>query len=153
MHVDPAQLASASGAKRAVMLAHLRQCAPCRREAAAHDPAILFALLAYTPIPEPLLADLSAEVAHRVGRDPSTIGVLAGAAAWPRRAAVAAAFVLTLLTGYATLKEPPAVPPSITRSHPRADVDVSAGSGVSQVIDLTVGDTQIVMVYNGELKL
>jgi hypothetical protein len=30
---------------------------------------------------------------------------------------------------------------------------VTPGRGVSQVIDLSVGDTQIVMVYNGDLKL
>jgi hypothetical protein len=37
---------------------------------------------------------------------------------------------------------------------PRADVEVhEGGAPVSQVVDFTVGDTQVVMVYNPELQL
>jgi len=137
------------------MLEHLRGCASCRRNAAAHDPTLLFGLLALTPVPAALLDDLSNQVARRVGGDRSSYGALAGFAAWPRRAAAAAVLVLTLLSGYATLRERPAVPPplSLSSSSRRADVDVESGRGVSQVIDLTVGETQIVMVYNGDLSL
>ena len=152
-HVDPLQLASASGPSRRAMLAHLEECTACRNRAAAHDPVILFGLLAFTPFPEPLLDDLSVEVARRAGRDRSALGLLAGAVAWPRRAAVAAVAVLALLCGYATLREKVSAPPELARSQPRADVEVTEAGGVSQVIDLTVGETQLVMVYNGNLKL
>lgn len=152
-HVDPPQLASATGPARRAMLAHLTECAACRTRAAAHDPAILFGLLAFTPIPETLLNDLSGEVARRTGRDRSPFGVLAIATAWPRRVAAAAVLALTLLSGYVTLRERVATPPELASSQPRADVEVNEGGGVSQVIDLTVGETQIVMVYNGDLKL
>ena len=135
------------------MLEHLRDCAPCRNNAAAHDPTILFGLLALTPLPAALLDDLSNEVARRAGSDRSPYGALAGSAAWPRRAAAAAVLVLTLLCGYTTLRERPAVPSPVSLSSRRADVDVESGRGVSQVIDLTVGETQIVMVYNGDLSL
>ena len=152
-HVDPLRLDAAKGPERRAMFAHLKECAPCRNRAAAHDPAILFGLLAFTPLPEPLLDGLSGEVARRTGRDRSSLGRLAGVLAWPRRVAVAAGVTLTLLSGYATLREKSAAPPELAQSQPRADVEVNEGSGVSQVIDLTVGETQIVMVYNGDLKL
>jgi hypothetical protein len=153
-HVDPLTLTSSAGSKRRAMLEHVRDCAACRSALAEHDPSALFGLLALTPVPEPLLEDLSAEVARRAGHDRSPFGVIAGSAAsWPRRAAVAAVFVLTLLSGYATLRPIREAAPRISLSSPRADVDVDSGQGVSQVIDLTVGETQIVMVYNGDLKL
>jgi len=79
--------------------------------------------------------------------------VLAESVAWPRRAAAAAIFLLTLLSGYLTLHERPEAKPAASLVSKRADVEVESGRGVSQVIDLTVGETQIVMVYNGDLKL
>jgi hypothetical protein len=135
------------------MLAHLRTCPSCQRLVAAHDPTALFGLLALTPLPPALLDDLSAAVARSAGTDRPSIGVLADAAVWPRRAAAAAVFVLTLLSGYATLFERWVAPPPLSLSSRRADVEVDSGRGVSQVIDLTVGETQIVMVYNGDLNL
>jgi hypothetical protein len=55
------------------------------------------------------------------------------------------------MCGYANLGERPASP--VAMSSRRADVDVDPARGVSQVIDLTVGETQVVMVYNGDLNL
>ncbi len=135
------------------MQEHLRACAPCRRAAFDHDPSSLFGLLALEPLPSVLLQDLSRTIARRAGNERPSFGMVADAATWPRRAAAAAMFVLTLLSGYATLHERPAGPAPSEVSSRRADVEVDSGRGVSQVIDLTVGDTQIVMVYNGELKL
>lgn len=135
------------------MLAHLRDCAACRELAAADDPSVLFGILALIPIPATVLDDLSDEVARRAGRYDRSHDVLALVAAWPRRAAAAAAAALMLLTGYATFRDREIQAPPDALTSRRADVAVSSGGGVSQVIDLTVGDTQIVMVYNGELKL
>ena len=135
------------------MLEHLRACAPCRRAVAGHDPSMLFGLLALAPLPPIPLQDLSRTVARRAGSDRPPYGALAEATTWPRRAAAAAIFALTLLSGYATLYERSAAPTPLALSSRRADVEVDSGRGVSQVIDLTVGETQIVMVYNGELKL
>jgi hypothetical protein len=135
------------------MLEHVRDCPSCRRTIAVHDPSILFGLLALSPLPAPMLDDLSSAIARRTGIDRSPYGVLAESAAWPRRAAAAAILVLTLLSGYATLHEAPAPVATISRPAQRAHVDVESGRGVSQVIDLTVGETQIVMVYNGDLNL
>ena len=152
-HVDPVLWASASGRQRDEMLSHLAACSSCRRAIASHDPSALFALLALAPLPPALLDDLSSSVARRVGTDQPSFGALAEPASWPRRAAAAAILILTLLSGYATLSEKLTVPPPVSLSQRRADVEVDSGRGVSQVIDLTVGETQIVMVYNGDLNL
>jgi len=34
-----------------------------------------------------------------------------------------------------------------------AAVEVTPDAAISQVVDMTVGDTQVVMVYNGKLSL
>lgn len=152
-HVDPKAVAVAQGPERRALLKHLAACAACRDAAVAEDPSILFALLSLAPMPEPLLDDVSTEVARWAGRDREDVAGFSGVATLPRRLAVAAVFTLTLLTGYATLRKEPAGPPVLSKMSRRADVDVTPGRGVSQVIDLSVGDTQIVMVYNGDLKL
>ena len=114
---------------------------------------MLFGLLALAPLPPVLLDELSRTIARRAGDEPQPFVAFAESSIWPRRAAAAAIFALTLLSGYATLYDRPAAPTPIARSSRRADVEVDSGRGVSQVIDLTVGETQIVMVYNGDLKL
>jgi len=152
-HVDPVLFVASSGLERTAMLAHLRACASCQRSVAAHDPSALFGLLALAPLPPSLLDDLSAAVARQAGSDRPSYGVLADSAVWPRRAAAAAVLLLTLLSGYATLFGRSTLPPPLSLSSRRADVEVESGRGVSQVIDLTVGETQIVMVYNGDLNL
>ena len=112
------------------------------------------AVCALSPVPSSAALDeVSSVVAHRAGSDRVAYGALAVGAAWPRRAAAAAVVLVSLLTGYATLRLHVSPPQAISMARPRANVDVSSGGGVSQVIDLTVGETQIVMVYNGELKL
>jgi hypothetical protein len=136
------------------MLTHVRACGPCRSRAALNDPSLLFGLLALAPLPVSVLDDVSREVARRAGNDRQTGGAIYDQATWPRRTAAAGVLVLTLLSGYATLRlRPTTAPAPVALSSQRADVEVESGRGVSQVIDLTVGDTQIVMVYNGELKL
>jgi len=152
-HVDPIRWESASGRQREEMLSHLAACASCQRAVAAHDPSAIFALLALAPLPASLLDDVSTAVARRAGTDQPSFGALAEPALWPRRAAAAAIVVLTLLSGYATLSKRPSLAPPVSLSQRRADVEVESGRGVSQVIDLTVGETQIVMVYNGDLNL
>ena len=150
-HIDPLHLSAAKGPARLAMLQHVRVCDSCRQAAAAQDPSQLFALLALAPMPARLLDDVSIGVARRAGADNASYGAVEGTAAWPRRAAATAAAVLAVICGYATLGERPASP--VATSSRRADVDVDPARGVSQVIDLTVGETQLVMVYNGDLNL
>lgn len=152
-HVDPVHFSAASGVKRSELLAHLSTCGACQRAVADHDPSALFGLLALAPVPPSLLDELSVTIGRRAGNDRPAYGVLVAAEAWPRRAAAAAILVLTILSGYATLFNRPEAVPAPSLFSKRADVEVESGPGVSQVIDLTVGETQIVMVYNGDLNL
>lgn len=162
-HVDPARFADASGIDRRAMLGHLRTCAACRAAAADHDPSLLFALLADTPIPERILDEVSRGVSRNAGRDRAPWGSLDPAAPWLRRGAAAAVVTLALASGYLAMREgsaPPAVAVHVPATEiparpaaPRADVDVGSVGSVSQVVDFTVGDTQVVMVYNGDLRL
>jgi hypothetical protein len=150
VHVDPARWEGAEGALRRAMVEHLRSCAACRRAAAAHDPAILFALLDRTPIPAAILDGVSAGLARRLDADRAATGA--------RRATAAAMIALVLVCGYATIRDE-TVPGGLASrelpfvDHPLAAVDVLPSSGVSGVVDFTVGDTQVVMVYNGDLQL
>lgn len=145
-HVDPRELADSGGEARRAMLEHVRACATCRKSLAAADPSALFGLLALAPIPAEALKEVSAKVVLRIESERLP-------ASWPRRAAAAAIFVITILTGYATLHDRPVAPQQAQRTPQRADVEVGADGGVSQVIDLTVGETQLIMVYNGDLRL
>jgi hypothetical protein len=151
--VDPHVLADASGASRREMVAHLNDCAACRERAIDADPSILFALLAQVPIPVRVLDAVSTDVARRAGTDHPSFGdVVASVPSQRRFVAAAAAAVLAIATFYATRVPGPtvALPPVHAK---RADVDVHPANAVSNVVDFTVGETQVVMVYNGDLKL
>lgn len=160
-HVDPRTFESAAGEARRAMVAHLRTCAACRADAAAHDPSILFSLLAEAPIPPHVLDEVSRSVSRQAGSDRFSIGGLfALAPSMPLRAAAAAVAAVALLSAYLTLRPGPppgmsarAVPERPAVATPRADVEVEPQAAVSQVVDFTVGDTQVVMVYNRSLDL
>jgi len=145
-HVDPRLLEDAGGAERREMLAHVASCRDCRRAAAAHDPTLLFALLADAPIPARILDQVSAGAAHKVA---------AASRPAPLRAVAVAAALAAVVSGAVILRSNVVPPPEVAAAAPvpRADVEVRAGDSVSQVVDFTVGDTQVVMVYNPELQL
>jgi len=148
-HLDPAAFDALEGAARRLAVDHLRGCAACRAAAAAHDPTILFALLDRTAIPAHVLDEVSAGVLRRVESEP--------AAGRVRRLAAAAMLALALLCGW-EMGQPPAPPAApaiagIKHGLPRAAVDVRPADAVSGVVDISVGETQVVMVYNGDLHL
>lgn len=151
-HLDPARFDALAGADRRAMVDHLRACPACRQAAAAADPTILFALLDRAPVPERVLQQVTTGVALRIAATARPGGVRAGA--------VAAMIALALLCGYATVQNVvPQAPHALagrelpSADHPRAAVDVRAAEAVSSVVDFTVGETQVVMVYNGDLHL
>jgi hypothetical protein len=160
-HVDLGSLGAAVGDDRRVMVEHLRTCPACRAALAADDPVALFSLLATTPIPTRILDDVSVHAARRAGLDRGSFGTLVASMPSARlRLAAAVLAGVALVAGATTLRHTPAVTPVdlATREanrarSPRADVDVQPDRAVSQVVDFTVGDTQVVMVYNGDLKL
>ena len=154
-HVDPVCFEAAEGAARAAMVDHLAACASCRYAVACHDPALLFALLSRVRVPVRVLDDVSRGVASGAGG-----GRISGADFWTgsaaaRNAAAAAVLGLALLTGLATIRGrgpvPVQAPPGAAPA--AATVEVRPDAAVSQVVDLTVGQTRFVMVYNGNLRL
>jgi len=154
-HVDPETLADASGPSRILMVDHLAACPACREAVARFDPSLLFYLLSRAPIPERILDAVSAEVSHAATPAPARGG--AAWEAWPgtRRAvaaAVAAGAVLTGLAAWMSRGPAPVLLP-VAAVPAAAAVEVTPDAAISQVVDMTVGDTQVVMVYNGKLSL
>ena len=145
-------------AEREHALEHLGECEACQRETAAGDPTRLFALLATRPVPQAILDEVSGRVAAAVrGEEAVRVRLpsprLRTASAWAAAAALAAALLLPLAGGPGrTAPEDPAVAfaPAAT---PRAGVQVVSSPGVSQVVDLTVGETQLVMIFDPGLDL
>lgn len=164
-HVDVAAFLDASGAQRLAMVDHLRTCAACRAAAVEHDPTILFALLDRAPIPSSLLDEVSTVAVRRAEGGPVSLADRwavsgGGARRWTAAAAMA---LLALVCGYGVVRNPSVAPqevagqgasaPVTTLGARLASVEVEPARTVSSVVDFTVGETQVVMVYNGALKL
>lgn len=139
------------------MVSHLRSCGACRARLADHDPTAIFALLALEPVPAGLLERVSAGVfaaTHPADGSPAEVFADRG---FPRAAAVAAAVVLAALLGTVSLRTRPGSPAgpaeSVAVAAPRAGVAVLATPGTPQVVDLTVGDTQVVMIFDSRMAL
>ena len=144
-HVDPVRLDASVGDERKAALAHAAGCRDCRRAIASHDPALLFALLSDTPVPQHVLDAVSAGTSRRLG-EPAGVS---------RMPAIAAAVAAAAIVSGALLLRPELPPTAVPALAvvPRAGVEVQGGAPVSQVVDFTIGDTQVVMVYNPELEL
>jgi hypothetical protein len=142
-------------AARAAAVEHASGCADCRARLLAADPTRSFALLAAVPIPAGRLERLSADVGReidRLGGRSSSRGRAVGSIA----ASVALAAALVGLVGdrgadtveRAGVERPPArVEPAYGR------VDVLSSPGEAQVLDLRVGGTQVVMIFDKDLEL
>ncbi len=144
----------ASGAHRAVLLDHVLSCARCRAALVASDPSHLFALLALKPAPPDVLEDVSAAVAAEVREDVPTRQARVRVAAW------AAALLLAMLAAKALFgplraptgsKLPGLTPPE--SAGVRAGVELLSSPGSARVVDLAVGDTQVVMIFDERLNL
>ena len=117
------------------------------------DPTAIFARLREVEIPAELLASVSDGVAAALDEEAPRRLWLRPTAAWAAAAALAAAALLV-----PAWREPgPAAPVATARSQavqtPRAGITSLRTPGPAQVLDLTVGDTQVVMIFDAELKL
>jgi hypothetical protein len=148
-----------SGGRRQEILRHVRDCAQCRSGLLAHDPARLFALLALEPLPAEALERLSRRVALDVeAREPRS---------WRRyRTALAASLVLGGALGlYLALRRPDAPAPVaegrpieverlLGQTAPAAGIELLSSPGpAAEVLAFSVGDTQVVMIFDEELDL
>lgn len=148
-------------AGRDLALRHALGCAACRETLRSGDPSGLFALLALRPVPVRTLDEVSSRVATAVATE--------GAATEPARsrraiwAGWAAALLLAVVVAQ-TLSVPvrfptgdelqedraSAIPAATT---PRAGVEVLSSPGTAHVVDLAVGETQVVMIFDEGLDL
>jgi hypothetical protein len=158
-HPDLRRLDDLPEAGRLAALEHLRVCAACRRAAVADDPARVFALLAVRPIPEEVLDRVVAGVSAAVREG----GRNSNLPFWPRRtkvvsawaaAAALAAILLLPLAGRAPWpgqggEEAVLAPAAVSRG----GAEIVSSPGATQVVNLTVGDTQLVMIFDPRLEL
>ena len=156
------RLDETAGNERVAMLDHVLRCPSCRAAVADRDPAGLFALLALRPLPGKILDEVSLGVRAGILRArPGAVSFredLAG-----RVAPWAAALLLAAALGTAFIQRPgppaAAPPPSASLAAvpaplpARAEVEVLSSPGQAQVVDLTVGETQIVMIFDRGLPL
>ncbi|MBZ5640614.1 MAG: hypothetical protein LAO51_17900 [Acidobacteriia bacterium] len=157
-HPDLPRLDYLPEADRREVLRHLHVCAACRRQAIADDPSRVFALLAAREVPRGVLERVSSGVAEAVRRGETASTHLRprrlrATAAWAAAAALAAALLLPLAgdfarpgpKGVAAVLAPAAVP--------RAGAEVVSPPGQAQVVNLTVGETQLVMIFDPRIDL
>lgn len=117
------------------------------------DPTAIFARLREIEIPPDLLEAVSRDVSAALDREVPRRSWLRPTAAWAAAAALAAAALLVP----AWQERRPAAPVATARPQaaatPRAGISSLRTPGPAQVLDLTVGDTQVVMIFDAELSL
>jgi len=133
--------------------AHLRACAACRAAWLREEPTRIFSLLSEAPVPQGILEGVSRQVAASIERPVRKSGAVAPIA-FPGLAAAAAALVLALATGWLVLAPSSTSRPVAAQAAPaHADVELLSSPGEGRVVDLTVGDTQVVMIFDPRLEL
>jgi hypothetical protein len=143
---------------RGKLLRHVAGCAGCREQFLAADPSRAFALLSLAPVPEEALDRLSSRIDERIVPARRTY----------RYASLAASLLLAALLGGYVLTRP-AIPPVAGLATPSVDfVEIEAAAesespagsiqlisspGTAQVLDLTVGETQVVMILDAAMDI
>jgi len=147
---------------RSELLRHAAACGTCRDRLLREDPSRLVALLALSALPAPALERLSAGLDRELERGAprrSTWRALPGAAA------VAASLFLAGFFGFYLWRAPrpeasfAAVPSSAPatvareRRAPASGVQLISSPGEAQVLDLTIGETQVTMIFDEALDI
>ena len=161
-HPEPQRLADwerLDGGARRPILEHLDACSECRARWLEADPSRLFALLARADLPHAALEALSARVS----------AATAAPSPRARRAwgALAASLLLALALGAPLLNDDPGptdpgtvaiapspAPPGIDRLGPaELGIQLVASPGEAQVVDLHIGEIQVLMIFDEALDL
>ncbi|ANM28654.1 hypothetical protein ABI59_02040 [Acidobacteria bacterium Mor1] len=143
------------GEARREAVEHLRDCAICRAELAAIDPTALFSLLSLQPVPEEILDQVSAGVRQEIAAEGQVERQPKRWLGWAGVAAAALIVGVLAVRGVGTPGtdpvEPEVFPPVTVVEQQRLQL-LDPGEGV-EVVDLTVGDAQLVMVFDKGLEL
>jgi hypothetical protein len=149
-HMQPPPVDAGAESRRR-WLEHIRDCRSCRDRWIAEDPSRMFVLLGEVEPDRAILDEVSGGVMAAIRSEPAATR-WAPAAMLARSAALLAAGILL-----AALLLPFAGGPAPGRSQEemlsRAEVEVLSSTGSTQVVDLTVGDTQVVMIFDEGLEL
>lgn len=153
-HVDPETFAELAGDSRAAALRHVAGCAACRCAIADREPELLFALLSLESESPEILDAVSEGVYRRLADPrPSWVESLRERGLPPVAARVAVAAAVAAC-GLLFLRAPTPMAPQVAVAAPeRGGVTLVEPAPEAQVIDLTVGGTQVVMIFDPELKL
>ena len=144
------------GDRRAAALEHLCECASCRAECLAHSETSVFSLLSRAPLPEERLEQLSARIGTALDELKTPL---------PRRvfrvASIAASLLLAAALGAVMWNhEVPARGVTFAELDPAGAEEDVAGirlvatpGGEAQVMDLSIGETQILMIFDESIEL
>lgn len=162
--LDVREFDSLAPQRRHEVLQHVERCPSCRAELMASDPSRLFSLLALEPVPRQALETLSARVRTEIERHE---GRGARGRGWSVAGSLAASLLLAgLFTGYLATR--PALPVLVPGGPATDVVDVEllhgrtprpggieliSSPGEAQVLELSVGETQVVMIFDEELDI
>jgi anti-sigma factor RsiW len=165
-------LGEGSAADRAQTLEHVRTCRECLAEVAERDPSRVFGLLASEPVPEHVLARVSAGVSEAIDAESDDRTGTTPRGAIATFGPIAASVLLAGLLGAYLWMERPAAPPAdvvrapvvetgvgmdepgpIAPAGPASVVDVISSPGTAEVLDLSVGETQLVMIFDENLDI
>jgi len=157
-HPDPLGIDDLDEGERREALEHLGRCEACRKEALAGDASRLFALLAARPVQLDVLDQVSAGVAAAIrGESFAPRRVRSSrfrtASAWAAAATLAAALLVPLAGRLQQPGRDRAAAAPAAAPVPRAGVQLVASPGPIQTVDLTVGETQLVMIFDPRLEL
>ena len=144
--------------RRRELLRHVRACSACRSQWAASDPTRLFAMLSTREVPEDLLDSVSEGVFAAID---SGIAARPGVSrAWNLRAAgaLAAGILLALgmvffTGGTSEVGSPVPSVADLVEIAPGASLALLETPGEARVVDLTMGETRVVMIFDQELDL
>lgn len=136
------------GGARDDALRHAVRCPRCREALVADDPSRLFALLALEPPAEETLERVSDNVMRQVG-EPRVLRSLAS---------VAASLLLAGIFGVYMMGNRGAGPTASLQPSPEVPVasdgiELISSPGDAQVMEFTVGETQIVMIFDEAMDI
>ena len=147
-----------AGERREAALDHLGACAECRAAWLADDDSRVFSLLARAPLAEEKLAQLSKRLDAAIDELQPRV---AGRRGVFRVASIAASLLLAAVLGVvmwnhelpariATVEEIEALPADEEVAGIRL---VTTPDGEAQVLDLSIGGTQILMIFDESIEL